>query len=324
MKATFCRDLILCVLILAAPIPSRAWDYEGHRLINQLALDSLPANFLASPAPRRRASGLASLAEKLIDGATRPTLNSGTATVRIIFDLDLLEPYQLDLARVSPFRYEFAAQLALARAAHPQNFPAIDPLKDGDRTKSLIGFLPWTITEFQGKLKSAFSYLKEYETAGTPEEAANARENTIYLMGVMGHFVGDGSQPLHTTKHHHGWVGENPKGYSTNYSIHSWIDGGYLQQFGFNADKLRAQLRPARSLTSANAGAAHELFSSGDVLSGGATPGGGAVVSPGEGRQAFRSAGTIAGRPRLHYGATLAGIADAWRLVAHRLAAGAA
>jgi hypothetical protein len=145
----------------------------------------------------------------------------------------------------------------LARAAHPQNFPAIDPLKDADRTKALIGFLPWTITEFQGKLKSAFSYLKEYEAAGTPEEIANARENIIYLMGVMGHFVGDGSQPLHTTKHHHGWVGENLNGYSTNYSIHAWIDGGYILQFGVSAGKMRAQLRPAKTLVGPNAGGAN-------------------------------------------------------------------
>ena len=87
-----------------------------------------------------------------------------------------------------------------------------------------------------------------------PEEIANARENIIYLMGVMGHFVGDGAQPLHTTKHHHGWVDDNPNHYSTNYSIHSWIDDGYIQQFGVSADKLRAQLRPAKTLRGATPG----------------------------------------------------------------------
>ena len=69
-------------------------------------------------------------------------------------------------------------------------------------------------------------------------------------------FVGDGAQPLHTTKHHHGWVGDNPNRYSTNYSIHAWIDGGYILQFGVSADKVRAQLRPARVLSGPNAGGA--------------------------------------------------------------------
>jgi hypothetical protein len=256
MKVSFYRNVVLLAALTAATI-GRAWDYEGHRLINQLALDSLPANFpgfARTPAARERIGFLGGEADRWRNTPDLE-LRHGNGPDHY-FDLDLLEPYQLDPVRVSPFRYEFAAQLALGRAAHSQNFPVIDPLKNSDRTKELIGFLPWTITEFQGKLKSAFSYLKEYEAAGTPEEVANARENIIYLMGVMGHFIGDGSQPLHTTKHHHGWVSENPKAYSTNYSIHSWIDGGYILQFGVSADKLRAQLRPARVLAGPNAGGA--------------------------------------------------------------------
>jgi hypothetical protein len=254
MKTSFCRMLAIGAFTLAATA-SQAWDYEGHRLVNQLALDSLPSNFpgfVRTSAARERIGFLGGEPDRW---RNTPDLELKHCNgPDHYFDLDLLAPYQLDLTRVSPFRYEFDAQLAVGRTAHPQNFPAIDLLKDADRTKALIGFLPWTITEFQGKLKSAFSYLKEYESAGTPEEVANARENIIYLMGVMGHFVGDGSQPLHTTKHHHGWMGENPNGYSTNYSIHAWIDGGYLLQFGINPDKLRAQLRPAKTLVGPNAG----------------------------------------------------------------------
>jgi hypothetical protein len=258
MKVLYCRIAVLCLFTLTAATAGRAWDYEEHRLINQMALDSLPANFpdfVRTPAARERIGFLSGEPDRWRNTPDLE-LKHGNGPDHY-FDLDLLAPYQPDPVRVSPFRYEFDAQLALARASHPQSFPTIDPLKDADRTKALLGFLPWTITEFQGKLKSAFSYLKEYEAAGTPEEIANARENIIYLMGVMGHFVGDGSQPLHTTKHHHGWVGQNPKGYSTNYSIHAWIDGGYLLQFGVSADKMRAQLRLAKNLVGPNAGGAN-------------------------------------------------------------------
>jgi hypothetical protein len=119
----------------------------------------------------------------------------------------------------------------------------------------LIGFLPWTISESYSKLKSGFSYLKALEEGGNPEEIANARQNVIYLMGVMGHFVGDGSQPLHTTKHYNGWVGANPHGYATNRTFHSWIDGGYFAMAGLKAKPLFARVRPARLL--ANAGGLH-------------------------------------------------------------------
>src|SRR5204863_9346412 len=137
--------------------------------------------------------------------------------------------------------------------------------KDPDHTKDLIGLLPWTIVEYEAKLKSVFSYLHELQDAGTPEEVANARENATYIMGVMGHFVGDGAQPLHTTKHHHGWVGENPNLYTTNYTFHQWIDGGYLAKFPPDFEKMRAKLRPARLLTTDDSPGAHtNLFA--DVM----------------------------------------------------------
>ena len=77
-------------------------------------------------------------------------------------------------------------------------------------------------------------------------EALNARANIIYIMGVMGHYVGDASQPLHTTIHHHGWVGPNPNGYTTNRTFHSWIDGGYFRKVrGLSFPELQKKLRPA-------------------------------------------------------------------------------
>lgn len=251
------RLLVLPLVLFTVP-RCPGWDYEGHRLINQLAIDTLPPDFPAfvrAPEARERIGFLGGEPDRWRNTADLELKHCNNPDH--YFDVELLEPHQLDLARVSPFRYEFTAQLALARAAHPANFPLIDPLKDADHTRTLIGFLPWTIAEFQGRLKSAFSYLKEYQSAGTPEEIANAQQNIVYLMGVMGHFVGDGAQPLHTTKHHHGWVGDNPKHYATNYSIHAWIDGGYIQQFGISPEKLRARLQPATLLKAPATGTTH-------------------------------------------------------------------
>ena len=123
-------------------------------------------------------------------------------------DLEQLADYGLTPQTVPTLRYDFTAKLALARAAHPEKFAPIDPLKNNDHTRELVGFAPWAITEYCGKLRSGFSYLKAFhDYGGTPEEIANAQQNIIYVMGVMGHFVGDCAQPLHATKHHHGWVG---------------------------------------------------------------------------------------------------------------------
>ena len=59
-------------------------------------------------------------------------------------------------------------------------------------------------------------------------------------------FVGDAAQPLHTTKHFNGWVGENPNGYTTSRRFHSKIDGGFFKATTApKAATLQKRLRPA-------------------------------------------------------------------------------
>src|SRR5881394_124572 len=42
------KNLIIAALTLLVIVPcASAWDYEGHRLVNQLALAALPTNFPA-------------------------------------------------------------------------------------------------------------------------------------------------------------------------------------------------------------------------------------------------------------------------------------
>jgi len=248
------RSLTFFIALGAAASPvlqtAFAWDYEGHRAVNQLALAALPQDFPAfvkTPEVRERIVFLAGEPDRWRNmGDDLPLVHFNGPDHYV--DLEELKDYGLSPDALPIFRYDFAAKLALARAAHPENFPPIDPLKNKDHTRELIGFAPWAITEYCGKLKSGFSYLKAFQNyGGTPEEIANAQQNIIYIMGVMGHYVGDCSQPLHVTKHHHGWVGDNPHSYATNSSIHAWIDGGFFRKAGgIKVDSLTGKIRPAK------------------------------------------------------------------------------
>ena len=116
-------------------------------------------------------------------------------------------------------------------------------------TDKLPGLLPWVVTEYYGKLKAAFSSLLAYQELGTPQEIANAQADVVYIMGTMGHFVGDLSQPLHTTVHHDGWVGPNPHGYFTGKFFHSWIDSGLIAKAGIKVSDLAPRVVPAEPLS---------------------------------------------------------------------------
>jgi hypothetical protein len=236
-----------CFCLLAFTVTARAWDYEGHRIVNQLALQSLPINFptfVKTPAAAERIAFLSGEADRWRN--TRDVTLKHCNNPDHFLDIDLLPDHGLSAQSLIRFRYDFAVQLAQARSAKPEAVPKIDPARDPDHTKALIGFLPWTITEYHSKLRSAFSYLKTFqEFGGTADEISNAEQNIIYIMGVMGHFVGDGSQPLHTTKHYNGWAGENPKGYTTNRTFHQWIDGGYINRAKIQTAELTPRIRPA-------------------------------------------------------------------------------
>lgn len=239
--------LILSALFVARP--ALAWDYEGHRMVNQLALATLPADFPAfvrEPANAERIAFLAGEPDRWRSVADLPLKQYNS--VDHYCDLEQLTDAGLDPATVSPLRYEFAARFAAGRAAHPDKFPALDPAKNADHAREWPGFAPWAITEYYAKLKSAFSYLQAFEAAGTPVEIANAQADIVYLMGVMGHYAGDGAQPLHTTVHHNGWVGPNPQGYTTSTGIHAWIDGGFIAKAGIKAEDLRPRVVPAESI----------------------------------------------------------------------------
>jgi len=239
----------LCLMISQ----SAAWDYEIHRIIDEIAIASLPTNypaFVFEPANKERILFLSGEPDRWRNTPEMELRHQNHPDH--YFDYEYIEMHRILPQELPSFRYEFAAMLALTRAAHPQNFQPIDPAKNKDKTRELPGFLPWTINEYYAKLKSQFSCLKEFEENGTPDEIANERQNVIYVMGVMSHFVGDATQPLHTTKHFNGWVGANPNGYTTSTKIHAWIDGGYIEKVGINKENLLKRVKPAVNLRKGN------------------------------------------------------------------------
>ncbi|HEY5345759.1 MAG TPA: hypothetical protein VIK62_05385 [Verrucomicrobiae bacterium] len=249
------------VLFGAVVFNAAAWDYEGHHAVNELALDSLPKNFPAfalTPATRARIEFLAGEADRWrnetsLKNGTGLALGHASAPDHY-FDLEDIKLYDLTPATLPPLRYDFVADIVRARTAHPEKFPVIDPAKDADHARELSGFLPWAITENYEKLQSDFATLAALEKfGGTPVEIENAKQDIVYVMGVMGHFVGDASQPLHTTMHHHGWIGANPNHYTTSFGFHAWIDGGFFRKTGgIDAKKLSAQIHPAEKIAAAD------------------------------------------------------------------------
>lgn len=121
-------------------------------------------------------------------------------------------------------RYDFLQMLDDLRVQHPE-------LKS-QLTAQSIGTLPWGVEEVYERLVCAF-FDYRLVTGDLPKSAGVDMEPmtktdlpqieaaALYYVGWLGHYVGDGSMPLHASIHVHGWAGpSNPNGYTTNGSIH--------------------------------------------------------------------------------------------------------
>lgn len=246
-----CRWLAAAVIVAAQfATPAGAWDCRGHRAITYLALDRLPDD---APAWLRDASVRDAIASNSCEpdrwrATTSPQLQHVNNPDHYI-DVEDLEPFGLTLHTLPPFRYECVRVMSEALAKNPEKFEPIDPLKDRYFTRRWPGFVPYSIAEAYGRLQVSFKTLRMLEAAKDPKRAPQIegeKANIVAQMGILSHFVGDAAQPLHTTRHHHGWDQRvpNPNGYTTRYTFHAYIDGDILEHHGLNYDTLKADLPP--------------------------------------------------------------------------------
>lgn len=123
MPSLLCR--VAWVALWAVSLSSAfAWDYEGHRIVNRLALAGLPSDFPAfvrEPAAAGRIAFLAGEPDRWRNNPELPIKHYNGLDHYL--DLEQLAYAGLDADTVSPLRYEFAAAFAAARAAHPDRFP---------------------------------------------------------------------------------------------------------------------------------------------------------------------------------------------------------
>ena len=90
-----------------------------------------------------------------------------------------------------------------------------------------VGYLPYAIIENYGKLVNAFRFWRNAKTA---QDRESARANAVYVAGVLGHYVGDASQPMHISIHYNGWVDSepNPKNYTKDRTLHGRYESDYV------------------------------------------------------------------------------------------------
>lgn len=243
------RGAAAVALLAGAPL-SPAWNSHGHRTITILALEGLPPE---APAWLREPASITMIAEQSVE----PDRWRGTRIAPMghengpdhYLDVELLDEFGLSLATLPPYRYDYLRAMAIAKHEHPERVSPYDAPGDDQHQYEWPGFAAHSITEHHAKLVSSFNTWRILdglareqpgEADGRRVQLELARQNVVYHMGVLSHFVGDMAQPLHATKHYNGWVGDNPEGYIASKGFHAYIDGAIVDHHRIDAASLRS------------------------------------------------------------------------------------
>ncbi len=190
------------------------WGRDGHMIIDRLAAAKLPADvpdFLRNssaqdamayygPEPDRWKSPL------------EPELGAATSPDHYL-DLEWADLINQRLPRR---RSDFVRDLAVAQQQHA----------DLKLTPDSVGMQPWEADEWYERTKAD---MREYRTLKAAGQETRPVEALILVdAGILGHFVGDASNPLHTSIQFNGWTGPNPNGYTTEHHIHAQMESDFV------------------------------------------------------------------------------------------------
>lgn len=258
------RTIVAAVVLTGLAPASMAWDAHGHRVVTLLAMDAMMG--IDKPAPGAtdgRSAGMPLwLTEPKVRAAVayqsgEPDRIRAQQTPQLVhmnepdhyIDVEMLKDWDLTLQTIPALRHQFIKAMTLAREKHPERFADYKPEADKNNVHEWPGLAPYAVLESYGNLQASFRTIKIIEllgVTGRENQLEQAKQNAIVHMGRLSHFVGDLAQPLHTTIHHHGWVGPNPEKYTTDGAIHSWIDGGAISILKIEYEPMMASpVKPA-------------------------------------------------------------------------------
>lgn len=191
------------------PSPAYAWGQRGHAVIDQAAVSALPAD---GPVFLKKYKDYIAASSSMPDTWRSPS----EPFSKIEEDPDH-GWFREQFAFVKPIprsRYEFV--LALYREH--------ERIKDSDPKTALrtnvrwTGTLPYAAMESYGRLVAGMRIVRMLQAEG--KDTSAYEQNCAYEVAVLGHYIGDGAQPLHDSVNSDGWLGDNPKDYTRNRDIH--------------------------------------------------------------------------------------------------------
>jgi hypothetical protein len=216
MFVACCSAATMVVAVAPRTANARFWGEAGHRIIGDVAAASLPSEM---PKFFRDARGqLAYL---------NPEPDRWRMRVESALDPAFDDAYSIE--------HYVDFELVPGNAMNARNrYAFVDSLHAHGVKSTAPGFLPYRALELTQSLRVQFRLWRAEKDSAARRMI---QERIINDAGILGHYIGDGSNPHHTTMHHDRWVAaDNPKGFTTTAGFHSRFETRYVQSHLTAAD----------------------------------------------------------------------------------------
>jgi hypothetical protein len=208
-----------------------AWGGRAHSVIERTAIDALPADgpvFLKKYVDYIAASS----------GIPDSWRGSSTPFSKIEEDPNhgwFREQFAF-MKTIPRSRYEFV----IALYQENQRIKEKDPENAARMNVRWTGTLPYAAAEVYGHLVAGMRGLRYAQLHGRPTEYFE--QNCAFYAFWLGHYVGDGGQPMHDSIYSDGWRGPNPNHYGDG-NVHGRFESEYVELIQLKESDIASRIK---------------------------------------------------------------------------------
>jgi hypothetical protein len=108
------------------------------------------------------------------------------------------------------------------------------------------GLLPYTAIEVYERLEVTFRTWRDQQR--DEKAAAYTELDAAFYIGWLSHYIADAAQPLHSSVHHDGWRGDNPKGYTRDGALHWGFENDFVDLIALKEQDIQGRIGAARTI----------------------------------------------------------------------------
>lgn len=225
------RRFALAAAALLCPAVAHAWGHTAHAVIDRAAIQAIPEG---GPTFLRR------YVDYIAASATLPDSWRGDSEGFSKIEEDPNHGW---------FREQFAFLKPIPRSRYAfviALYKRYEAIKDSDPATAArtnvrwTGTLPYAAMEAYERLIVCMRAIRAAQASGG--DAAVPEQHCAFQAIRLGHYIGDGAQPLHVSIHSDGWLGANPNGYTRDRSIHGRFESRFVDAMGLTAADIAPQI----------------------------------------------------------------------------------